>query len=250
MYPTNRATASRPFVIGVYRGVRDGAELASLPPNCPAGVDGEEACSLYVHHLRERSTGPEHPLAVCRCVVHEVTFTVYPPGYVPYSRQPVAPVAEKCMPAERPGKVSEWKGTVFDAALDAAAGRAWSQQSLPGYPDPRWSTQRRHLEVVSILLGLEPLQAGLVRESISVALSVPGMVLAESAGKMAEAKGFRMRGEAIVAVLMEVAAPRLRRVLAAGHLAGLWGEPFLDDGGPRLRPLAFGGERGPPREGG
>lgn len=56
---------------------------------CPFG----EGCRVRHHDVRERQTGPQIGLAVCRCEVHERYFTVYPPGHVPYGRQRLAPLS-------------------------------------------------------------------------------------------------------------------------------------------------------------
>jgi hypothetical protein len=59
--------------------------------------------------------------------------------------------------ADRPAKDGlreEFEGTVFDAALDGAEGRAWARASDGKLPDRWWSTQGRHLRLASRLLGM------------------------------------------------------------------------------------------------
>lgn len=72
----------RPFVVADYA---DG-HLQCRILDCPwAGRD--EACAVVQHDRRVRKTGPTHPLVVLRCLVHACSFTVYPPGFVPYGRR-------------------------------------------------------------------------------------------------------------------------------------------------------------------
>jgi hypothetical protein len=97
-----------------------------------------------------------------------------------------------------------------------------------------------------VLLGLDPTFPASARVVASAALGVPGLVLEAAAREAGAAVGYRGRGQAIASILAEIPAPALHRLLAAGHVAGLWGEPFVDDG-RALRSLAFqGAARGPP----
>ena len=78
---------SRPFVCSPY--VQESGRWRPVKVcECPYG----EGCRITSHDYRVRKTGPEHPLAVKRCHLHERYFTVYPPGQVPYGRQRIAPV--------------------------------------------------------------------------------------------------------------------------------------------------------------
>ena len=75
-----------------------------------------------------------------RCRVHRHGFTLYPPGHVPYGRKRLAAMAcdgsleqseEKTDgegSSEVPVKVERFRGTYFEAALEAAAGKAWPLQ--------------------------------------------------------------------------------------------------------------------------
>ena len=67
--------------------------LPELPTVGPCRDWDERACHIYFDHDRDRKTGPDFPLRVARCVTHKKGFTIYPPGYAPYGRQRLAPVA-------------------------------------------------------------------------------------------------------------------------------------------------------------
>jgi hypothetical protein len=70
--------------------VADGSERARPVEGidqCP-WAEGSEGCRIRGHHWRERKTGPSVALRVLKCLTHGQAFTVYPPGFVPYGRQP------------------------------------------------------------------------------------------------------------------------------------------------------------------
>jgi hypothetical protein len=74
---------------------------------------------------------------VVRCRTHAGAFTLYPPGHVPYGRQavePLAPDGGRLLGERTEGEPNDpleqqLAGGLFDAALDAAAGRCWSRCS-------------------------------------------------------------------------------------------------------------------------
>jgi hypothetical protein len=190
---------------------------------------GSACCSVTIDHLRRRKTGPHHPLAVARCSVHGLGFTLYPPGYAPYRRQQVLKFAsdEAAGRSEDGGLREEFEGTVFDAALDGAEGRAWARASDGKLPDRWWSTQGRHLRFAARLLGV--IASERIRDLIAAALSVSG--LRQREGALAT-RGFRALGTAICGLLSRLRgspATRAHALLVCGHLAGHWGEPMWWD---------------------
>jgi hypothetical protein len=46
-------------------------------------------CTINIHSYRDRKCGPGFKLAVFQCKSHVLTFTVYPPGWLPYGRRPL-----------------------------------------------------------------------------------------------------------------------------------------------------------------
>jgi len=215
------AGACRAFVVTPYLRGADGRLAAQIPACCPAQRPG---CVLAIHHRRRRKTGPDHPLAVVRCKPHEWVFTLYPPAFAPYARQPVLRVSPSGQAIQQEGApaCTDFAGTIFDAALDAEAGRAWQREEGPA--ERWWGTQCRHLQLAARLVGVAALICANVRESIAMVLSVPTLQLHEGA----RACGYRAIGKAVCGVLANLrgGARRARQMLICGFLIGQWGEPL------------------------
>ena len=214
----NALVLPRPaFVIGAYA---DGA-LFDVPTECPCrGPEGP--CDVVVHALRARKTGSSHPLAVCRCHVHGLSFTIYPPGFVPYARRPLLDASLVVSSAtEAPSFAS--------VAGEAAIGVAWCRASAGGSPR-WWPTQTRLLRRLGWAVGAF---AGTARDMVAVAVGLPLRLLAA----VTDAVGFRARGRALTDVL-EALGGDLDRLLLAGALAGCWGTPWRWQSAPaRLVPV-------------
>ena len=120
-----------------------------------------------------------------RCNTHDIGFTIYPPGYYPYSRHTLAPVdIEGNRITKAYDKTSLFSGTVFEAAIDAAAGIQWQIESNDGLLKPRFSTQLRHIQRAAILLGIAPDTKPYLREEIAQILSVPGQILKDRSNQL------------------------------------------------------------------
>ena len=209
----------RDFIVAPYRLESTGGWTTEIPKAAPCGP----GCRVRYHDHRERVTGIGHPLLVVRCVVHGRSFTVYPPGFTPYSRRRLVPRQDR------------WEATMFEAALDAAEGERWSDVGDQG---GWWSTQRRHIARLGVLLGL----AGDDRagEEAAQALKVDLHVLF-GARKAFGSKGFRHSGGAIVEVLdalLRAGSDVLRRLLRVGVVTGFCGRCFWSDARWGLRPVA------------
>lgn len=170
-----------PFVTTPYVVGRDGRVEPRLPGEGPCRDRDGCPCRLALDHWRLRKTGPCFALAVVRCAAHELGFTLYPPGHVPYGRRAIAPVAPDGAPV-CPADCSDdasavsFEGTYFEAALDAARGQAWDRH-CPGGSDRWWQTQRRQLARGMRWLGAEPAQAVEIREVLAAALRTPDLLL-------------------------------------------------------------------------
>lgn len=243
-YPVRRPSASRPVVVGAYHGRGDGRLRADLPSSCPRQDTDGQACRVAVNHHRDRKTGPKHPVLVAECRTHDVAFTVYPPGHVPYGRVPVLHVAPDGKEIQREKDIPQserYHDTVFEASLDAGAGRQWGRAELHD-AGPWWNTQVRHLAIAESLLGLSPQQSEEERERIATALEVPLLDLRCGAKAIARTPGYRSRGAATLHVLQFMAGQPcvLERLMLGGHRAGLWGVPyFWDRASGCLRTPAF-----------
>ena len=164
---------------------------------------------------------------VCRCRAHRVFFSVYPPGYVPYSR--VAVVAEDSEGRTIRGETLDT--TIFGAALEA-------RQETESRRMQRRTIQRR-LDVCAAMLGLWPGLSEPVRDHIADALWLPRLAARVSARVYSTSRLLRDRGAVVLELLARIPLARCRAgLLVAGQRAGLWGRPSRwDPGGLTLRPL-------------
>jgi hypothetical protein len=195
-------------------------------------------------------------LVVVRCATHRKHFTLYPPGYGPYLRKPVVDLAadgtEPLGPAGSP--LHAFEGTLFDAALDAAEGKAWARDSHRAQMPPElwWSTQGRHLALTVRFLGLVAGMQASLREAIAAVLGVDLLLLHELARTVARTPGYRAKGRAILEVLGRVVSRRDRahRLLHCAYLIGHVSLPLLWDARRRVLerlPFPFRApERDPP----
>ena len=219
--------------------------VASLPNVGPCSERDDRACVVCKDHGRARSTGPCFPLTVARCLTHQLGFTLYPPGHVPYGRVAVAPVALDGSAIVGVAKGAQGlASTLFAAALDAADGTLWARQ-CPGGTDRWWSSQIRHIDAATRICGVVANDlAADQQQQMAAALQVEALLLRQGASAIGVAPGYRSRGAAVVAVLDRMAEGTclLKRVLCAGELAGLWGPPHAWDApAQRLRSWSFRG---------
>jgi hypothetical protein len=157
----------QPFVQVAYRVAADGKVVPDVPPRCPRGDEGR-CCRVHVHARRERSQGPPHALIVARCPAHGCSFTLYPPGWVPYARRPLCEVT----PEGYAVRSESVEGTLFAAAEDAAAGLLWPRSGAPADQAVQ-RTQGRHLECASLLLAVHGKLDERIREAMAPVLGVP-----------------------------------------------------------------------------
>ncbi len=203
---------------------RDALE-ALLPRRGPCGLDRPgEPCRIGLHHVRRRKTGPSWGwVAVATCLTHGLSFTIYPPGHVPYGRVPFVDLA----PDGTEKRSTREPETIFAAAAEAAAGKRWPADTATA-PGGVRSTQRRRVTRAAGILGLvgdEPghaLAAGVAH--------VPGGLLAEAVRRLAGGCDLTRMGQEVTRVLRDLAGRSGRalmdRLAVLGHLAGLWGRPF------------------------
>lgn len=214
---------ARPFVSTPY--VSEGGELVPVPPEAGPCAGFPGACDLAQHRRRRRNTGPPLKLAQFRCATHRRYFTAYPRGWAPYRRERVratSPDGSEVLEPEVTGR-ERFEGTLLEPIVEAARGEVWSREAEGA--DGRWgASQRRRVVEALQLLGLAiTLPAG-VRERITEALDVDGCLVADACtlgedGRVACA-------EAACRVLDALEPRNEARLLEAGHLAGLWGEPL------------------------
>ena len=126
--------------------------MPALPSACPRVATGDGPCVISLDHRRGRSTGPCFPLSVLRCRLHQVAFTLYPPGHVPYGRLAIARVASdgRGIAPETAAIESIFVGPLFDASLDAAEQKPWARE-WETESTHWWHTQCRHIESIASL---------------------------------------------------------------------------------------------------
>jgi hypothetical protein len=166
---------------------------------------------------------------VFRCRTHEIAFTVYPPGHVPYGRVALAPVApDGTVLITAHSGADRFENTLFAAALDAADHQAWPPAAEDGHIIPRFPTQMRRLVWACRLLGVEPALEAESRQCPGSILGVAGQHLHDGAVRIQQQPGYHSRGEAVVGVLDGLRGTCISvfdRLAACGAQAGLWPVP-------------------------
>ena len=220
-----------------YERLKSGELRGPVPARGPCGEDGSH-CRIGFHGTRERQTGPCIPLTVVRCHEHGLTFTVYPPGFVPYGRAAVVPVdlEGRTVSAERSrADGGGLVGTHWQAAVDAAQCQIWPESG--GVVGCR-RTQGRWLRLTAALFGLDDLPRR--REQLSEVVDVPALQIHEVAATLEHDHSWRTLAQSLLRLLdraLSSAPPHA--LLTAGHVAGLWGRPSRwDPGGCVLRVCA------------
>jgi len=199
-----------------------------LPLSCPY-CDGQ-SCKIVVDHLRERKTGPPFSLYVVRCEEHKVGFTLYPPGYYPYSRHALVPVdAEGNRLTNSDKDISLCVGALFEAATDAADAMLWTSEGDDGSFEQRLSTQVRHLQRAALLLGISPDIEQYLRDETAQIINIPAQLLIDTSNKISlPTCGHQCRGKEICNILQTIPAETLfERLAETGAGAGLWPSPFF-----------------------
>ena len=212
------------FATSVYEPDVGGELRAVLPARCALATPGDGDCRVGVDHRRERTTGPCFPIAVVRCATHPLSrFTLYPPGQVPYGRQPIV-ICSVSGPLLLDPQTRDptWDKTLFQAAHEAAVDKRWPPHSAIAEAGVR-RTQGRHIERAGLLVGIHPTLSE--RERIATRLRVSTMTLRTARSQWSAS--WTTRGAAIVFVLMAVPIDGSLpdRLGSAGYAAGLWAKP-------------------------
>lgn len=241
------------FCVTAYH-LQNGSYVPEIPDQCP--YRGEGPCHVALDHLRERRTGPGHPLYVCRCLRHLRGYTIYPPGFGPYAQASLVAVTPDGKPTTvsqetptadakpQPGSVDlvRFLPTYLGASVDAAAGRFWpSVAGGQGYVDLRYSTQIRRIGRALIGLGVAPDLDETDRLRISQHLGVE-LVGKEDERRAEDSSANQVRASIVCRILTKVREgwEAVKALTHAFYLAGVWGLPsFWDERARVLRTEPF-----------
>lgn len=204
--------ANRIFVTGPYHVAEDGSVAAEIPHRCPqARLYG--TCRIKKFSTRERVFGVPYPLWIFICFAHSYRFTVYPPGWIPYARNPIVQLTPDGKPIEiahtdtGSEKTSPWYFTIFKSIISAAAGKLWPEERQLGVADsplpPDYQgvarTQKRGIKFFMKMFGLLRRSHHKLREKVCDLLSVEMSTLQNSREKMnTRSRGpplWKVRGE-------------------------------------------------------
>ncbi len=219
-----QTVARRHFVVTPYEADSNNIMVPHFPDACPLEEKDGRPCRLSTDHRRERKTGPCFPLSVMRCCTHDVAFTLYPPGYTPWGREKWAPVAPDGATLTSEASSQRFRGTYFDAALDAAEDVVWAREKEfeEDFRKPSFISQQCHLERALRLLGIKGTLTW--RETVAQTLSIPGQSLYEAA-QSAGSSDVGVLGRAVREVLDAIpttVGKLFERIAACGAAEGLW----------------------------
>ena len=172
-------------------------------------------------------------MTVALCRKHKHAFTVYPPGYAPYTRQSVAPAApngsllHRAEPATGLPADTPWGATLFGAALDAAGGKAWRPEGA-AFTTGKWRTQQRHIEHCLNLFALTVVHQR-QRHEVAELIGVAHVELQHTAQQVTKTSGYRQRGAAVKKILnqLQLRASLPTDLLRCGAVVGMWAEPMF-----------------------
>ena len=195
---------------------------------------------IVVKVYRSRKTGPEFKLLVVRCNYHEAHFTVYPPGYAPYSRERWIPVTEDgSFINDEAEEVSEeataFEDTLFCAAIDGQRGEKWPVSLSPldreskEHPKGVFQTQKRRIKLFTELFGIEPDCSENLQLAAAAELDIPALSLRDYASTIRAGPTYLSRAREIKKILQNLQGkPRLlRRIYNLGNLFGFWGSVYV-----------------------
>jgi len=230
-YPIPKQVGNRIFVITPYDTNNRGQLSAIIPDSCPVGYENGEPCQISVNHHRDRKTGPCFPLTVVYCKIHDLYFTLYPPGHYPYGRQPLVEQITVCGRIletstdnlDLQNRLAFFRGSLFDAALDADLFYAWPKEGCQGSFQPRFNTQLHKLDRAVRLLGISSTSGSWQREAITEILDLPGQLVAQSFAGLRVQPTFKKQGQSICRLLKALDNHCLfERLVQTGSIAGLW----------------------------
>jgi len=171
------------------------------------------------------------PLAMIRCHTHGRFHTLYPPGYVPYSRQPLLHVDAlgNAIPPDSPGE-ELFKGTLLELpgpGAEPARARDVDNEAAAAARRSRARAGQRRVGFLGRLFGLEGATVR-VQEQLAALLHIPLVLLTLAARTYAGAR-FATRREQVRGVLdaLVLGPGLLWRLMEAGYRTGFFGRAWI-----------------------
>ena len=212
--------------------------LRPMRPTRCARLGCEGDCRISFHRWRNRKCGIEYPLACFICSEHICSFTVYPPGWLPFGRRPIVHVTASGFDVGGLGDgVEAWSETTFGAAVDAAAKRLWPltaggsqewEKQHDRYPYGVRRTQARHVKGVLVLMALSD-DLTLERPTVAAVLGFDLSQIAACAAKPRDGPPLVACGAKGAELLSAAGRPRrrvLRGFVRLGADRQYWGPPI------------------------
>jgi hypothetical protein len=158
-----------------------------------------------------------------------VAFTIYPPGYTPYGRQPILPLAPDGTPLQSSDTNDKFDSSLIQASVDAANNKLWSSEATDGHTQYRYTSQRRYLNQAASLLGISPSTTDETRNFLASILEVPGQVLHDYSFAIEKDSGSVNLGTSILQVLDTIPSTKdlYLKLTIAGAYVSLWPYPVV-----------------------
>lgn len=211
------------FVIGAYWPTKDNILCPEKPGRCPRGTSG--SCRTTIKSRRLRKCGPPFPLFQFFCQIHKVSFTVYPPGWVPFGRSPWLPLTEDGRSND------EWDKTYFAGILDMSDGQRWAEECSRNHGTRR--TQGRHINAICRLFSLETDDQE-VQHKTAEDLGVEVLRIQDLANGIREGPSLRKKAMGVRAILDSIKTrvkTATNPILHLGHKRCFWGPPLTENCG-------------------
>ena len=227
--------SKRPFIVIAYVADAKGFPRPQKPVKCPTLNHDNKSCLIYIERWRKRLCGFSFRLAGMNCLPHSISFTIYPPGAVPYGRRPLLLMDHAGGVVEPENGESSLLGTSFEAAADASKDHLWPEDvqlgPLPedGVKMQSRRTQRRHITGALRLFGLDTHSTLKDREKVARHLNIGVTKLEAGATKIRDGPSLIVQGMEAVRVLEQLSVIRLMMtgLLALGTNQGYWGPALL-----------------------
>lgn len=210
-----------------------------IPKKCPEASKLADGCKFHVERWRDRRKGPGFKLLVLYCLNHSGSFTLYPPGWMPYGRKSIDNLDMRghFVVHESWNAKARWEETEFLAVTDAADGELWPIEGKLG-PEISESeesqklsqrTQRRAIIGAIRLLGLDPNLSDKERDRASRTLGIDLFDLTSGSKRIRdgpEIKKWALEGAKVLELLPAIFST-VSGLLALGTSLGYWGPTLL-----------------------